>query len=186
MRFSVRLSVCVFTTPRSFAGAFFSFFLYSKCAASVSVNRQINRPFPAIRRCFYRGKDKSPLVSVVGNCCRCTWLNVTPNSRAINYTELPLKPFLPRVSSSREPEWCFLPLLGQSESDSLIELMFADGDTSTNGAATRMWRSCYVKPSHKERAIGAVRCNKEGMLLQHLRWRCIKCVIHHERDVREE
>jgi len=55
-----------------------------------------------------------------------------------------------------------------------------------NGAVTRMWRSCRVQPSHKERAIGGVRCKKEGMLLQPLRWRCVGCVIHHERDVREE
>ena len=33
-----------------------------------------------------------------------------------------------------------------------------------NGAVTRMWRSCRVKPSQKERAIGEVRCKKEGML----------------------
>jgi len=26
----------------------------------------------------------------------------------------------------------------------------------------------------------------EGMLLQPLRWRCVDCVIHHERDEREE
>ena len=38
-----------------------------------------------------------------------------------------------------------------------------------NGAVTRMWSSCQVQPSHKERAISAVRCNKEGMLLQSLR-----------------
>jgi len=55
-----------------------------------------------------------------------------------------------------------------------------------NGAVTRMWRSCWVQPSHKERAIGAVRCKNEGMLLQPLRWRCVECVIHHEQDVREE
>jgi len=42
------------------------------------------------------------------------------------------------------------------------------------------------QPSHKEHAIGVVRCEKEGMLLQPLRWCCIDCVIHHERDVREE
>jgi len=30
------------------------------------------------------------------------------------------------------------------------------------------------------------RCKKEGMLLQPLQWCCVKCVIHHERDVREE
>jgi len=41
-----------------------------------------------------------------------------------------------------------------------------------------------VKPSQKERAIGAVRCKKEGMLLQPLR--SVECAIHHERDVREE
>jgi len=43
-----------------------------------------------------------------------------------------------------------------------------------------------VLPSQKERAIGAVRCKKEGMLLQPLRWRCVECVIHNERDVRKE
>jgi len=49
-----------------------------------------------------------------------------------------------------------------------------------------MWRSCRVQPSHKERAIGAVRCEKEGMLLQPLGWRCVEYAIHHERDVHEE
>jgi len=38
----------------------------------------------------------------------------------------------------------------------------------------------------KERAISAVRCEKEGMLLQPLLWRYVECAIHHERDVREE
>jgi len=28
--------------------------------------------------------------------------------------------------------------------------------------------------------------NKLCMVLQPLRWRCVDCVIHHERDVREE
>jgi len=55
-----------------------------------------------------------------------------------------------------------------------------------NGALTRMWRSCQGQPSHKERAIGAVRCKKEGMLLQPLQWCWVKCVIYHERGVREE
>ena len=32
-----------------------------------------------------------------------------------------------------------------------------------------------------------VRLRFQGMmLLQTLRWRCVDCVIHHERDVREE
>jgi len=58
-----------------------------------------------------------------------------------------------------------------------------DFRSQQNGAVTRMWRSCGVQPSHKERAI---RCKKEGMLLQPLRWCCVDCVINHERDVREE
>jgi len=29
-------------------------------------------------------------------------------------------------------------------------------------------------------------CKKEWMLLQPLRWCCVDCVIHHERDVRKE
>ena len=55
-----------------------------------------------------------------------------------------------------------------------------------NGAVTRTWRSCWVQPSHKERAINVVRCKKEGMLLQPLRWCCVDCAIHHEWDVHEE
>jgi len=58
-----------------------------------------------------------------------------------------------------------------------------DFRSQPNGAVTRMWRSCGVQPSHKERAIGVVRCKKEGMLLQPLRWCCVDCVIHYERDV---
>jgi len=61
-----------------------------------------------------------------------------------------------------------------------------DFRSQQNGAVTRMWRSFGVQPSHKERAIGVVCCEKEGMLLQPLRWCCVDCVIHHERDVREE
>jgi len=38
----------------------------------------------------------------------------------------------------------------------------------------------------KERAIGAVRCEKEGMLFESLGCLCVECAIHHERDVREE
>jgi len=37
-----------------------------------------------------------------------------------------------------------------------------------NGAVTRMWRSCCMKPSQKECVVGAVHCKKEGMLLQPL------------------
>jgi len=60
-----------------------------------------------------------------------------------------------------------------------------DFRSQQNGAVTRMWRSCQVQPSQKERAIGVVRCKKGGMLLQPLRWHCVECVIHHG-DVREE
>jgi len=55
-----------------------------------------------------------------------------------------------------------------------------------NVAVTKTWRSCQVQPLQKECVIGAVRCKKVGMLLQPLHWRCVQCVIHHERDVREE
>jgi len=55
-----------------------------------------------------------------------------------------------------------------------------------NGAVTRMWRSCCVKPLQKERAIGVVHCKKERMLLQPLSWRCAECAVHHEQNVHEE
>jgi len=48
-----------------------------------------------------------------------------------------------------------------------------DFRSQQNGAVTRMWRSCAVQPSYKERVIGAVRCIKEEILLQPLRWCCI-------------
>ena len=61
-----------------------------------------------------------------------------------------------------------------------------DFRSQQNCAVTRMWRSCRVQPSHKERAIDVVRCKIEGMLLQPLQWCCVDCAIHHKRDVREE
>jgi len=61
-----------------------------------------------------------------------------------------------------------------------------DFRSQQNGAVTRMGRLWGVQPSHKERAIGVVRCKKFWMLLQPLRWCCVDCVIYHERDVREE
>ena len=80
--------------------------------------------------------------------------------------------------------WILLLLAATVRSFAHISLGFFR--SQQNGAVTRMWRSCRVQLSHKERAIGVVRCKKEGMLLQPLRWRCVDCVIHHERDVREE
>jgi len=38
----------------------------------------------------------------------------------------------------------------------------------------------------KKRAVSAVRCKKEGMLLQPLGWRCAECAVQHERNVRED
>ena len=61
-----------------------------------------------------------------------------------------------------------------------------DFRSQQNGAVTRMWRTCRVQPSHKEHVIDVVHCKKEGMLLQSLQWRCVDCVIHHERDLCEE
>jgi len=55
-----------------------------------------------------------------------------------------------------------------------------------NGAVTRMWRSCCVKPSQKARAIAAVRCKNEGMLLQPLCWRCVECVVYHEQNMQKK
>jgi len=61
-----------------------------------------------------------------------------------------------------------------------------DFRSQQNGAVIRIWKSCRVQPSRKERAIDVVHCKMQGMLLQPLRWRCVDRVIHHERDVREE
>jgi len=55
-----------------------------------------------------------------------------------------------------------------------------------NVAVTRMWRSCWVQPSHKDHVIDVVRCKKEGMLLQLLSWRCAECVVHHKQNVCKE
>ena len=53
-----------------------------------------------------------------------------------------------------------------------------------------LWPGCegraVWKPSPKERVIGAVRCKKEGTLLQTLCWHCAECVFHHIRNVYEE
>ena len=64
-------------------------------------------------------------------------------------------------------------LLGISDRNKMVRWPWCEG-------------SCQVQPSHKERAIGAVCCKTEGMLLQPLRWCCVDCVIHHKQDVREQ
>jgi len=85
-----------------------------------------------------------------------------------------------RVIAARELHCCLL-----LQSRRFAHMPLGLFRSQQNGAVTRMWRSCCVKPL-KERGIGAVRCEKEGMLLQPLRWRCVECLIHHKRDVREE
>jgi len=55
-----------------------------------------------------------------------------------------------------------------------------------NGSVTRMCRRCQMRPSRKERAIGAFPCKKEGMLLRQLGRRSAACAVHHEQDVRWE
>ena len=92
--------------------------------------------------------------------------------------------YLARTSNNRVIMACelYCCLLPQSEALHTCRSGFSD----RNKVVTRMWRSCCVKPSQKERAIGELRCKKEGMLLQPFRWRCVEYVIHHERDVCEE
>jgi len=85
-----------------------------------------------------------------------------------------------------EWSWYVNSIVACCHSAKLCAYAARDFRSHQNGAVTRMWRSCGVQPSHKGRAIGAVRCKKEGMLLQPLRWCCVDCVIHHERDVHEE
>jgi len=82
--------------------------------------------------------------------------------------------------------WHVMSIVACCHSAKLCAHAVRDFRSLQNGAVTRMWRSCQVQPSHKERAIGVARCKKEGMLLQPLRWCCLDWVIHHEQDVREE
>jgi len=89
-------------------------------------------------------------------------------------------------SVPREWSWHVNSIVACCHSAKLCAYATRDFRSQQNGSVTRMYRSCGVQPSHKERAIGAVRCKKEGMLLQLLRWCCVDCVIHHERDVHEE
>jgi len=67
--------------------------------------------------------------------------------------------------------WSLLLLAATMQSFAYLPLGLYD--RTKISAVTRMWRSCRVQPSHKERAIGAVHCKKEGMLLQPLGWRCV-------------
>ena len=135
---------------------------------------------------FFRVVSRASLLSdwpIDRKCSRYALLNAMQESRATNCTVSPLKS-LP-APCLKQPRACVTP--SQGESDSPIELTCLQSETrQQSGAVTRMWRSCQVQPSHKERAIGAVRSKKEGMLLQPLRWHCVDCVTHHERDVREE
>ena len=56
-------------------------------------------------------------------------------------------------------EWSLLLLAATVRSFTHMHAIW-DFRSQQNGAVTRMWRSCGVQPSHKERAIGAVRCKK--------------------------
>jgi len=75
---------------------------------------------------------------------------------------------------------------GRSCNHSIWAFLLGLFRSQQNSAVTRMRRSCQVQPSQKNvRSVRFV-VKKEGMLLQPLRWRCVECVIHHGRDVREQ
>jgi len=46
-----------------------------------------------------------------------------------------------------------------------------------NGAVTRMWKQCQIRPLQKKCAIGVVWCKKEGMLLKTRAPWCSMCAI---------
>jgi len=55
------------------------------------------------------------------------------------------------------------------------------------GHSTILWRaSCSLRKKDVQSLIGMVHCQKEGMLLQSLCWRCVECAIHHKRDACKE
>jgi len=58
--------------------------------------------------------------------------------------------------------WCAISIVACCHSVKLCAHVAWAFQSQQNGAVTRMWRSCCVKPSQKERVIGAVHCNKEG------------------------
>ena len=78
MCFSVRISARVFTTSQGLARAPFT-----SSVASEFVVWLTDRPFAATCSSFYRGKDKSPFVLMVGKCCRYALLDATPRLRQI-------------------------------------------------------------------------------------------------------
>jgi len=83
-----------------------------------------------------------------------------------------------RKQAITEWSWHVTSTVACCHSVKLCELAARTFRSQQNGAVTRMWRSCSVKPSQNERAIGAVRCKREGMLLQPLCWCCVECAIH--------
>ena len=58
--------------------------------------------------------------------------------------------------------------------------------TQQNGAVTRMWRLCYVRPSQKNVRSMPVVVKRRDVVATSLCWRCVECVIHYKWDVHEE
>ena len=95
-------------------------------------------------------------------------------------------PYMWREQAIREWSWCVNSIVTFCHSAKLCVHTAQVFWSQQNGSVTRMWRSCQVQPSQKERAICAVHYKNEGMLLQPLCWHCVECVIYHKWDVREE
>jgi len=66
-----------------------------------------------------------------------------------------------------------------------IHIVPQHGTKCPDATANLLWANTYVSGYEMHDSVGMIETIVR-LLLQPLRWRCLECVIHHERDVREE
>ena len=140
---------------------------------------------------FYSSLSLSDISkSLAQPCCKCCslWVSVVVNVRfTTNGMCVKNNTMWPKQANIKWARRGIL-IVAWCHSVKLCALAAWPIQSQQSGALTRMWRWCQVQPSQKARAIGAIHCKNEGMLLQLLGWCCIESVVFacqiHEKDLR--
>jgi len=114
---------------------------------------------PTSRRSLLTQHSYYATPTLLNGCCKlchCNKHNISAPSK-----ETGAKQFV-ATGIRGEWSWHVNSIVARCHSAKLCAYAARDFRSQQNGAMTRMWRSCGVQPSHKERAIGVVRCKKEG------------------------
>jgi len=112
--------------------------------------------------------------------CKCCSLSVsivlnvrlTTKGMCVMDNTLVVRTSRNEMSTTWDHYCCLVP-----QCEKLCALAALSFQSQQSGALIRIWRWYQVQTSQKERAVGAVNCKNERMLLQPLGWRCIESVV---------